>query len=233
MNYWDDKGCLAYGLFLLWLGIAMGVPSLIFDSREVVICGGIGISIGMAVLSLIDQKEDNSFRKKMPYTYAHFWVFIGYAVSAIFLIGFKDIPYEDMRSLGQSLLCYIPLPVIALIIENNIKEKKEKRFLDSLSKGDIFEEDESREGLPMNSYYTNMELIGKSLWRIVEISGREIKLEDVHYKRRVKKVSVKELMKYKREYGVTWYRSPIYYESLVKEIQKRAEVEEYYGEDEE
>ena len=81
----------------------------------------------MAALSLIDQKEDNSFRKKMPYTYAHFWVFIGYAVSGVLKIGFSKLPYEEMISIGKCTVFYMILPIIALIIECTIRDKRNNK----------------------------------------------------------------------------------------------------------
>ena len=127
MSYWEDKGCLIYGIFLMWLGVVIGLPSLIFDSRHVGICGIIGISVGMVTGAHIDQKKDRSIRKEIPFTYAHFWMMIAYCVSAIITIGFVDIPYDEMRNLGKCAIFYLILPAVVLLIECITKDKTKSR----------------------------------------------------------------------------------------------------------
>lgn len=231
MSYWKDKGCLAFIIFFVWIGIMAGIPSLIFGKESLY---GIAVAMTVAMLGAIEceKAKEGTIRRDYPVAFGHLYAVFSYAIVTMMIIGFKDMSYEDMRSLGQSLLCYIPLPIIVFIIEYCIKEKEEKRFIDALSVGYIFEEEESRESIRTNVYRTDIEIVGRAIWRIVEISGNEIKLQDVHHKRRTKTVKAEELKKYKWENGVSWYRDPSYYECLVEAIRDR-EKQEYYGEDEE
>lgn len=127
MSYWDDKGCLAYGLFFLWMGIVVGVPSLIFESREVGICSIIGVSIGFAALAGIDQSKKESFKKELPLTYAHLWVLVGYAVSGILKIGFSKLSYDEMIGIGKCTVFYMIFPIIALILDCTIGGKRHNK----------------------------------------------------------------------------------------------------------
>lgn len=232
MSYWEDKGCLMYGLFFLWMGVLLGLPHLIFGVEEITYGAIAGLSAAYMSIPAYCHAKEGTIRRDYPFTFSHLCAVFVYAIVTMMVIGFKDMSYEDMRSLGQSLLCYIPLPIIVFIIEYCIKEKEEKRFIDALSVGYIFEEEESRESIRTNVYRTDIEIVGRAIWRIVEISGNEIKLQDVHHKRRTKTVKAEELKKYKWENGVSWYRDPSYYECLVEAIRDR-EKQEYYGEDEE
>ena len=122
-----DKGFKLYLLFFLWMGIFLGIPSLIFDCEKVWLCGIIAMSAGIATIAFLDQAKENTFRKEMPVTYMHFWMFLAYAVSGMFVVGFSNLPYDSIRSLGRSLTFYAALPVVVFIIECFIKDKKEKR----------------------------------------------------------------------------------------------------------
>lgn len=122
-----DKGFKLYLLFFLWMGIFLGIPSLIFDCEKVWLCGIIAMSVGIATIAFLDQAKENTFRKEMPVTYMHFWMCIAYAVSGMFVVGFSNLPYDSIRSLGRSLTFYAALPVVVFIIECFIKDKKEKR----------------------------------------------------------------------------------------------------------
>ena len=117
MSYWQNNGCLAILLFFCWMGIVVGLPGWIYDSYDVAICGVIGMSIGMAALALMDQKEGRSFKKEIPFTYTHLWIFLAYAVSGIFMVGFGNLSYEDMRAIGKGSVFYILLPIIAFIAD--------------------------------------------------------------------------------------------------------------------
>jgi hypothetical protein len=108
------------------MGAIIWLPEQIYDSRNVGICGIIGFSVALASIALVDQTKEKSFKKEIPFTYAHFWMLIAYAVSSIYLIGFKDIPYEEIKHIGKSIVFYTVLPIIVLIIECIINNRKGK-----------------------------------------------------------------------------------------------------------
>lgn len=122
-----DKGFKVYIFFLLWLGIVVGVPSLIFDARQVGIIGSIAASIGMAAMVLAEQGKENTFKKDVSVTYGHFWIFLAYAVGGMFTIGFGEMDYEEIKTLGKSIVFYAALPVPVLFIEAFAKDRIEKK----------------------------------------------------------------------------------------------------------
>lgn len=127
MSQFEKRGCLLNALFLIWMGAIIWLPEQIYDSRNVGICGIIGFSVALASIALVDQTKDKSFKKEIPFTYAHFWMFIAYAVSSIYIVGFKDIPYEEIKHIGKSIVFYAALPVPVFFIEYFVKDKIEKK----------------------------------------------------------------------------------------------------------
>lgn len=130
MSYWDNKGCLAIITFFLWISIVVGVPSLIFDAREVGIIGVIAMSIGMYAMFLAGEGKEHTFKKEIPFTYGHFWMFLSYAVGGMFAIGFGEMDYLAIKTLGKSIVFYAVLPVPVLFIEGFVNDriKKKKRM---------------------------------------------------------------------------------------------------------
>lgn len=120
-------GCLSIIIFLIWLGITLGIPSLIFDSEKLFLCWVIAVSVGIVTLAHVDQAKENTFRKLMPVTYIHIWMFLAYAVSGMFVIGFSDMSYDSMESLGKSIVFYAALPVLVVFIESFIRDRIEKK----------------------------------------------------------------------------------------------------------
>lgn len=226
-----DDDFKVYLQFLLWICIVAGIPNLVYSCKESALLGLIAMSFGIAAASISDQREGGSFWKKYPVTYGHFWIFLIYAVGGIFMIGFKDMEYEDMRTVGKCMLFYTAYPVIAFVIEYWIKTRKEKKFASTLAVGQLYEEAGSRESLPYWSHEKNLEIIRNSIWVIKEINDvGDIILQDAHCLRRRKKVTLEELAQYKRIQWM-WYRDPWCYENLIEEIKKRAS-EEIYDPDE-
>ena len=131
MSQFEKRGCLLNALFFIWMGAIIWIPEQIYDSRNVGICGIIGFSVALASIALVDQTKDKSFKKEIPFTYAHFWMFIAYAISSIYMVGFKDIPYEEIKLIGKSIVFYTVLPIIVLIIECIINDKKKRENDDS------------------------------------------------------------------------------------------------------
>lgn len=122
-----DKGFKAYIFFLLWMGIVIGAPSLIFDARQVAIIGCIAASIGMGAIIIVGQEEESTFKKEISVTYGHFWMFIAYAVGGMFTIGFGEMDYEEIKTLGKSIVFYAALPVPIFLAETFIKDRIEKK----------------------------------------------------------------------------------------------------------
>lgn len=125
-----ENGCLIYGLFLLWLGIVVGIPCIIFDTKQVGITSCIAVSIGMYTMAISGEAKEHTFKKDFSYTYSHFWMFLAYAVGGMFTIGFGDIDYEGIKSLGKSIVFYAVLPVPVFFIEGFVNDriKKKKRM---------------------------------------------------------------------------------------------------------
>ena len=123
-----DKGFKAYIIFFLWLALACWVPSLIFDAEKISLCAIIAASIGSAIGIIVTEHPDSKgfFRKELPFTCLHFWIFVAYAVVGMFIIGFGDIPYKDVVAFGKSIVFYTVLPIIVLIIECIINDRKGK-----------------------------------------------------------------------------------------------------------
>lgn len=125
-----DKGFKIYVLLLLWLALACWVPSLIFDAEKISLCAIIAASIGSAIGIIVTEHPDSKgfFRKELPFTCLHFWIFIAYAVVGMFIIGFGDIPYKELPSFGKSIVFYVALTIIVGITEAFIKDRKEKKL---------------------------------------------------------------------------------------------------------
>lgn len=120
------NGCLAYICFLLWLGIAIGIPSLIWDFDSIgwpcILATGFGLPLGAA---FSNSKNSGFFKKELPFTYIHFIIFVFYAVISAIVIGFTNISYESMKSIGQCSVFYAALPVPVVFIESFIRDRIE------------------------------------------------------------------------------------------------------------
>lgn len=123
-----DKGFKLYLLFFLWMGIVVGSPCLIFGD-DLALCATLAAGFGPGISSTISSHPDSKgfFMKELPFTYAHYWVFLAYVVIGIFMIGFTDKSYDAMKCIGKGALFYAILPVVVFIIECFIKDRKEKR----------------------------------------------------------------------------------------------------------
>lgn len=124
-----DRDFVTYILFLLGFGLLAGIPYWIFGTQEVGICGIISLSVGMAAVGIAgDNKNKNTFYGEMPFTYGLWWAFLGYAVIAVFKIGFKKeyytgMSYDEIKGLARGALAYAIYPVLSFIIEGIIKNK--------------------------------------------------------------------------------------------------------------
>ena len=226
MSYFEDKGCLLYGLFFLWLGIACGIPSLIFESNQVGICGIIGISIALGSLGLSQNKDQYSRINLYSFSFYHLWLVLAYIVVAIITIGWCKVDFETMKELAQCSLYYLILLVIVFGIEVCFRSIQEKRFMEEIKVGDLFEESNVQEKV---LEYVNCDLafIRSTLWKVYK-KDVSVDLVDVRNPKRKKKVYYSDLLKMSRAER-EWYRTPNYYEYLVEVIKKRGD-EEYYGE---
>ncbi len=221
-----DKGFKVHILFLLWLGIIAGIPFLIFGESSIAICGIIAVFGGLLLWGSAEKGPKNTFRHDMPLTYAHFGVFIIYAVVAVLTIAFGALDYDGVTCLSRGIFFFITYPVLLFFIESYIIEKKKKKFYATLSIGQLYEEQNSREGVPWYLHDKYLEFTRKSIWMIKELRHyNDIILQDVHFSRRVKSVTADELKKYIKLDRVTWIRPPEYYDMIIDAIRKRASEE--------
>ena len=111
---------------LLWIAVACWIPSLIFDAEKISLCAIIAASIGSAIAIIANENPDSKgyFRKELPFTCVHFWIFVAYAVVGMFMIGFGDIPYNEMPAFGKSIIFYMTLTILVFFIEAFIKDRK-------------------------------------------------------------------------------------------------------------
>lgn len=118
-------GCLVYIYFFLWLGIAIGIPSLIwgFDSIRwpCILATGFGLPLGAA---FSNSENSSFFRKELPFTYTHFIIFVFYAVIGMIVIGFTNISYESMKSIGQCSVFYAGMTILVCIVESIFTKNK-------------------------------------------------------------------------------------------------------------
>ena len=122
------EGFKIHILMLLWIAVACWIPSLIFDAEKISLCAIIAASIGSAIAIIANENPDSKgyFRKELPFTCVHFWIFVAYAVVGMFMIGFGDIPYNEMPAFGKSVIFYMALTILVFFIEAFIKDRKEK-----------------------------------------------------------------------------------------------------------
>lgn len=160
-------------------------------------------------------------------------MFVAYAAVGMFSIGFTDMDYSSLRGMGKSLIYFLAIPLVSLIIESSIREKKKKARYKELLIGQIYEEENSREDVPYHTHRKYFEFTRKTLWIIKELHDyKEIILQDIHFPRRTKSVTIEELNKYTPTHGTTWNRTPEYYAAVIDAVKKRAEEEVYFTEEE-
>lgn len=80
----------------------------------------------MSATALAGKGKERTFKKEIPFTYGHFWMFLAYAVGGMFTIGFGEMDYQAIKTLGKSIVFYAVLPIVALIVESIIKDRSEK-----------------------------------------------------------------------------------------------------------
>lgn len=126
MNYFEDKGCLLYGIILLWFVLLTSLPAAIFGERSIAMCGIVAVSVGFVSLSFAYNKEKHPIRYKMKFSFVHLWVLLGYVAAAIINIGF----YDGNKETAQAILFYAILLILVFTIEciiNNRNEKHESK----------------------------------------------------------------------------------------------------------
>lgn len=225
-----DEGFKIHLLFLLWLGIIVGLPCIILGD-SVAIPGGIAACTIFATIAFVYQEKESSFKKEYIATYSHFWMFLTYAIIGMFKIAFKTIEYDDIKALSQGLIFFAIYPVVTFFIESWLNERRRKKKYQKLRIGQVFEEKCSREGIPHNMNDKHLEFTRRTIWIIKELNHlNDILLEDAHFESRRKKVTIDELKNYTKLDRITWYRTPEYYDMIINAIKDRALKETYYSE---
>lgn len=218
-------------IFLIWLGLIIGIPSIIFG-ESILIPGTIASCAMFVAISSASHAKDNTFKKEYIITYGHFWIFLTYAIIGMIKIAFTSIEYNDMKALSRGLVVFAVYPVIAFCIESWINERRSKKEYQKLRVGQAFEEEYSREGVPYFMHDKYLEFTRKTIWIIKELHHyNDIRLQDAHFESRKKRVTIDELKKYTRLDGVTWYRTPRYYDIVIDAIKDRAAREIYHSDD--
>lgn len=111
----NTSGCLIYGCFLLWVGVLLGIPSLIWDEQSVNVCGIIALTATL-FLTIFDQFKI-SFIKDYPLTFAHLCYVVIYSISlSVSVICGADA--ELYSSVIVSVLCLLIAFVVDLIFYN-------------------------------------------------------------------------------------------------------------------
>ena len=138
--------------------------------------------------------------------------------------------YNEIKTLSQGLIFFAIYPVVVFIVECWINERKRKKEYYKLRIGQAFEEKSSREGVPYYMHEKYLEFTRKTIWIIKELNHyNDIKLQDAHFELRTKKVTLDELKNYAKLDGITWYRTPEYYDMIINAIKDRAAKENYYN----
>ena len=222
-----DKGFKINVLFLLWLGIAAGLPCIILGD-SVAITGSIACCAIFPAIAIASNAKEGTFKKECIVTYGHFWVFLAYAIIGMLEIAFTRMEYNDIKDLSQGLIIFVIYPVITFFIETWLNERKRKREYQRLHLGQAFEEEHSREGVPHHMHNKYLEFTRRSIWIIKELHHHnDIRLQDAHFASRSKKVTIDELKKFSPIDGITWYRTPEYYDMVIDSIKDRATKETY------
>lgn len=203
------------------------MPSLIFMSGQISMCGIIAFSISLAITVLTESNDKYSIRHNYSFTFYHIWLLSGYLIVAIITIGWTKTEYNEMKELAQCSLFYTILLIIVFIIEAFINTQREKRFITSIKVGDLYEESNAEDKVSEFCDY----LIFKRnvLWRVYH-KDAFIHVYDLHNPRRKKIVYYSDLIKMKKVDNA-WYRTSEYYNRIIKEVQARAATETYYSEE--
>lgn len=219
-----------YFLILIWFAIVAGIPYYFFGQNIVGIIGCVSASIGLAAWGAFYNAPKTSTRHQMATTFGHLCIFIAYTIGSLFTIAFGSISYHAVACLSQGACFYLGYVILIFVAENLIHERKQKKFYSTLKVGQLFEEQNSKEGLPWYNHNKSVELIRNTIWIIKELRHHnEIILQDVHFAHRIKKVAADELKEYTKLDRITWYRASESYHMIIRDIEKRASEEVYYN----
>lgn len=116
-----DKPYIIIPIFLLWMGLYIGLPHLFFSGHYIGICAIIGLSVTYAAIPFIESQASQPL-KSFPICIGHFWGFIGYIVSAMIVIAYKDLSYVEIRNLAKSCAIIAAYPIVTFIIDCLIKK---------------------------------------------------------------------------------------------------------------
>lgn len=104
LNKFPESGCLLYGIFLLWLGVLCGIPSIIWD--EYAINGSsLAGTIAAMVIPIILNEFKLSFVKDYPLTAIHLCYSIVFCITmTIYVIGGEDAELFVSSMVGVAAL---------------------------------------------------------------------------------------------------------------------------------
>jgi hypothetical protein len=116
--------------------------------------------------------------------------------------------------------------IAVFIIEADIRYKQEKRFIEGIKEGDLFVENNAEEKVSI--FRDDLVFRRDVLWKVYQ-KDVGICLQNFHCPKITKTVYYKDLRKMKKVDQI-WYRTPSYYDSVIKVIKDRAAKETYYSE---
>lgn len=90
MKKLPESGCLIYGFFLLWVGVLLGIPALIWSESAVNGSGIAGMIAAIAIPVMLEQFKI-SFVKDYPLTTIHLCYTFAFSIAmTIYVIGGED-----------------------------------------------------------------------------------------------------------------------------------------------
>lgn len=141
-----ENGCLNSALFFLWVGVIFGLPEIIFETSQVGICAIVGFSISLGYIGLSNSRNKYSITNQYCFTLAHVELLVGYIIATIIIIGWSPkVDYNAMKELAQGSLIYLIILIVVFIIEAHIRSKQERKFMEEIKVGDLFEERNAEE----------------------------------------------------------------------------------------
>lgn len=112
------SGCVIYGLFLLWVGILMGIPAIIWDESAV---NGSGIAglVAAIVIPVMLKQFDINFVKDYPLTIIHLCYTFAFSIAMTIYV----IDGEDAELFISSMFGIVALLISFVVDLINHKEK--------------------------------------------------------------------------------------------------------------
>ena len=149
-----ESGCLIYGLFLLWVGILVGIPGIIWDESAVNGSGIAGLITAFVIPVMLEQFKV-SFVKDYPLTAIHLYYTFAYCIAmTIYVIGGEDAELfvSSMFGIGALLISFMVDSIFYVKSQKEIAHAKKCRK--AYKVGDKFSIKHHANGCHYVYYYT-------------------------------------------------------------------------------